>query len=190
MDAYHAPFKKESRYWTGFLLLVRCALFLTFAFNALGNASINLLTITSVTVGLTAIAWLQNRLYKEIHNDFLEASFILNLCIFAAATYHVRETKGSQDKLAYISVGIVLVIFICIVFYHTFCRISKTSAWKKVPKPDFSEYSVIRKIFRIGDKKAEENGQADGVQVKGSETVQSSSTTVTIVELREPLIED
>ena len=94
MDTYHGPFKKEYRYWTGFLLLVRCALvlFLTFAFNALGNVSINLLTIISVTVGLMALAWLQNRLYKEIYNDILEACFILNLCIFAVATYHTRET--------------------------------------------------------------------------------------------------
>ena len=57
MDTYHGPFKKEYRYWTGFLLLVRCALvlFLTFAFNALSNVSINLLTIISVTVGLMAL---------------------------------------------------------------------------------------------------------------------------------------
>ena len=60
MNAYHAPFKKETRYWTGFLLLVCCVLFLTFAFNGLGSASINLLTITSVTVSLTVLAWLQN----------------------------------------------------------------------------------------------------------------------------------
>ena len=188
MDAYHAPFKKESRYWTGFLLLVRCALFLTFAFNALGNASINLLTITSVTVGLASLAWLQNRLYMKIHNDILEASFILNLCIFSAATYHVREIEGSQDNLAYASVGIVFVIFICIFIYHIFCRISKTSAWNKVPKSDFSKYSVIRKIFRIEDNKNEDNRQADGVQVEGGEIVQSAPST-TIVELREPLIE-
>ena len=56
MDAYHAPYKKESRYWTGFLLLVRCALFLTFAFNILGNCSGNLLAIISVTAGLMIIA--------------------------------------------------------------------------------------------------------------------------------------
>ena len=188
MDAYHAPFKKEGCYWTGFLLLVHCALFLTFAFNALGNASINLLTITSVTIGLASLAWLQNRLYMKIHNDILEASFILNLCIFATATYHVREIEGSQDNLAYTSVGIVFVIFICILIYHILHHISKTSAWKKLPKPDFSKYSVIRKIFHIEGNKNEDNGKADGVQVEGGETVQSAPST-TIVELCEPLIE-
>ena len=188
MDTYHAPFKKESRYWTGFLLLVRCALFLTFAFNALGNASINLLTITSVTVGLAALAWLQNRLYKEIHNNILEASFILNLCLFAAATYHVRETKGSQDKLAYISVGIVFVVFTCIVFYHIFRRISKMSAWKKIPKPNFTDNGVLKTIYRIEANKTKANGEADSVQIKRSGKLPPLSTTV--VELREPLMDD
>ena len=138
MDTYHGPFKKESRYWTGFLLLVRCILFLIFAFNTLGNATINLLTIISVCVGLMALAWLQNRLYMEIYNDVLEASFILNLCIFAAATYHVRETKENQDKLAYTSVGIAFAIFVCIVLYHIFRR---TPLFKR----DFSK--LPREIF-------------------------------------------
>ena len=35
MDAYHAPYKKDTRYWTGLLLLVRCVIFLTFAVNSL-----------------------------------------------------------------------------------------------------------------------------------------------------------
>ena len=189
MDAYHAPFRKESRYWTGFLLIVRCTLFLTFAFNALGNASINLLTITSVTVGLEALAWLHNRLYKDIYNDILEASFILNLCILTAATYHVREIEGRQDNLAYTAIGIVFVIFIGIVFYHIFSRICKTSSWKKVPKPNFRDCAIIRKIYHIeGNKEA--NGQGYGVQVKANETMRSPFTTVTIVELREPVMED
>ena len=132
MNAYHAPFKKETRYWTGFLLLVRCVLFLTFAFNGLGSASINLLTITSVTVSLTVLAWLQNPLYKKVYNDILEGCFILNLCIFAAATYHVREIKGREGKLAYTSVGVAFMILICLILYHLFRRISKTPAWKKL----------------------------------------------------------
>ena len=61
MDAYHAPYKKESHYWTGFILLVH-SLFLTFAFNTLGNASANnLLAVTSVTTGLAASAWVDER---------------------------------------------------------------------------------------------------------------------------------
>ena len=52
-DAYqHAPYKTKHRYWTGLLLLVRCALFLVFAFNISGNDSVNLLVISSASFGI------------------------------------------------------------------------------------------------------------------------------------------
>ena len=134
LDTYYAPFKKKSRYWPGLLLLVRCILFLSFTFNALGSSSINLLIITSTTVGLTTFAWLQNQLYMKIHNDILEASFILNLCILAAATYHMKETGGSQYKLAYTSVGITFLTFIGILAYHVFLVAHKPglTLWKRL----------------------------------------------------------
>ena len=136
MDAYHAPYENETRYWTGFLLLVRCALFLAFAFNALGNASINLLTITSVTAALAVLAWLRKRIYKLLFNEILEASFILNLCILSAATYHVKETGESQAGLAYTSVGIAFASFICILLYHVYIHLwQQTLLWMKLPKP-------------------------------------------------------
>ena len=105
LDAYHAPYKEDCRYWTGFILLVRCALFLTFAFNVLGNTSINLLAITSIAAGLAALAWVRNRIYEDVFNDFLEAPFLFNLCILAVGMYYVKESG-------------VLVLFICIVVYH------------------------------------------------------------------------
>ena len=182
MDTYHAPFKKGSRYWIGFLLLVRCAMFLTFALNVLGNVSINLLTITSVTVSLTALAWL-NRLYKKIYNDILEASFILNLCIFAAATYHIRETKGRQDKLAYTSAGIAFVIFVFIISYHIFCRIRS----KLLPKQTFGNYKEIaREIVHGVKSKFENNRQRESIQDNGNDhTAQAPAVPITVIELSE-----
>ena len=188
MDAYYAPYKKESRYWTGFLLLVRCALFLTFAFNALGNTSINFLTITSVTVGLTVIAWLKTRLYEKIFNDFLEACFVINLCILAAATYHVREIEGSQDKLAFTSVGIAFVIFIGIVLYHVYRRICKTSFWKRLPKPDHWYYMIRFFSHTEDEHKDEGNGEESNSPVRDNLGEIMQAPTTTTIELREPLI--
>ena len=52
MDAYNAPYNLEYRYWTGLFLLIRCALFLVFAVNALGNPSTNMLAIATAILGL------------------------------------------------------------------------------------------------------------------------------------------
>ena len=188
MDTYHAPFKKETRYWTGFLLLVRCALFLTFAFNALGNSSVNLLTITSVTIGLAAWAWLQKGLYEKIHNDILEACFILNLCILAGATYHVKEIAGNQDILAYTSVGVAFVIFWGILFYHVFQRVQKTSIWKKLSKSSkVKEHSKsFLRSFSHNNEKNNNEAHTDDIPLQDTETVQSPTTTT--VEFREPVL--
>ena len=183
MDAYHAPYKKESRYWTGIILLARCALFLTFAFNALGNASVNLLAITSVTAGLAALAWIRNRVYEKLYNDILEASFILNLCIFAAATYHVKETGGRQSGLAYVSVGIAFAMFICIMIYHLYLSLCKTSVGKKLLKMNTRKYYILQKLMRENNVHETEVLEDE----HDSEAVQAPTTTT--VELREPLLE-
>ena len=182
MDAYYAPYKKKSRYWIGILLLVRCALFLTFAFNALGNATVNLLTITTVTVGLTALAWLQGRLYAKIYNDILEAVFILNLSVFAAATYHVKEIDGSQTILAYSSTGLAFVIFIGIILYHVYLRLQNTPCWKKVSKPDCQHF-VMQTVHR---KKKDTDHETRNEAMKQMENV---TTSVITLDDDDPLLE-
>jgi hypothetical protein len=145
MDAYHAPYKKESRYWTGLLLLVRCALFLTFAFNTLGNVSCNLLAIVSVTAGLMVLAWLRLRVYKSILNNYLEGAFLLNLCILATGTYHVKEIGGNQAALAYTSVGMAFILLICILLYHMYLRVRlyTTLLWNKIYSKSRDKISYI-----------------------------------------------
>ena len=112
LDAYHAPYKPKHRYWTGLLLLVRCALFLVFAFNISGNDSVNLLVISSTTSGIFIWFALSGKVYKSWCLNALELSFILNLGILAPATYHVNQSRGSQGAVAYTSVGIAFFTFV------------------------------------------------------------------------------
>ena len=123
LDAYHAPYKTKHRYWTGLLLLVRCALFLVFAFNISGNDSVNLLVISSASFGILVWFTLSSVVYRSWHLNALEVSFTLNLGILAVATYHVRQSGGSQSAVAYISVGIAFLTFMGIVTYHIYIRI-------------------------------------------------------------------
>ena len=123
LDTYHAPYKPKHRYWTGLLLLVRCALFLVFAFNISGNNSVNLLVVSSATFGIFIWFALSGMVYKSWWLNTLELSFILNLGILAVATYHVKQSGGSQAAVAYTSVGIAFLTFVGIVTYHIYIRI-------------------------------------------------------------------
>ena len=130
MDAYHAPYRKNKRHWIGLFLLTRCALFLTFALNAVGDHGINLLVVCSVIAGLSII---KGRVYESRHNDFLESSFILNLWIFSVATLYVSGEKFSetdrriqiQHNISGVSVGTAFVYFIGIVTFHTYQRLKE-----------------------------------------------------------------
>ena len=123
LDSYHAPYKLKYRYWTGLLLLLRCALYLVFAFNVTGDDSINLLIISATAVGTPVTFGLAGMVYKSWYLNALELSFILNLGILSAATYHVNQSDGSQAAVAYTSVGIAFLTFVGIVSYHIFWRI-------------------------------------------------------------------
>jgi len=123
LDSYHTPCKLKHRYWTGLLFLLRCALFLVFAFNVTGDDSINLLVISSTALGTAVAFGLTGMVYISWYLNALELSFILNLGILAAAIYHVDQSGGSQVAVAYTSVGIAFLTFVGVVIYHIFLRI-------------------------------------------------------------------
>ena len=122
-DAYFAPYKKQTRYWTGCLLILRCVLFLVFALNFLGDPSINLITISAVVALLLMLPWLNGSLYEKRYLNILEASYYLNLVIFCLGTYHVTAIRGNQAALAYTSIFFAFVTFIGTIVFHAYLQL-------------------------------------------------------------------
>ena len=180
MDTYHAPYKKQTRYWTGLLLFVRLFLF---AFDAINSDSELILIITtSVTAVLAALAYVHKGIYENHFNGILEAFFIANLCFFAAVTYHIKTSCAagvSQDRVAHIFVGLAFAAFICIILFHIYMILRETALWKKIPK-----FSNVKKYFLHG-KEENNNTIPDDCQ----QSFNLIAPTTTIVELREPLLE-
>ena len=169
LDSYHAPYKLKHRYWTGLLLLLRCALYLVFAFNVTGDDSINLLIISSTVLGTSVIFGLVGMVYKSWYLNALELSFILNLGILAAATHHVNQSGGSQAAVAYTSVGIAFLAFVGIVSYHIFCRIK-------------SKMQCIQSGRQL---RPRNNHQIDANELQGCQPAVTPTITHTVVDLQE-----
>lgn len=194
MDAIYGPFRTNMRYWTGLLLGIRCALFLTFALNGLSpqarnTTSINLLAITSVFACLAVLAWLSGRIYNKLYADLLEAVHILNITIFAAATYHVKVTNGNQAMLAHISISISFVLFILVVFFHTYLRIKHRVFWKRlhIELTIAQKYNRLKEIFRKGERvEMKSTGEVEDFDMTLGDP---EEPTTTIVTLREPLLD-
>ena len=133
LDAYHAPYTINHRYWTGLMLLLRLVLFLTTAVNALGDPSVNLLAIASFSVAiLTHRTIFGTRLYKTLSLDLLEISLIVNLAILAVATLYIHSSGGNQNAVTFTSVGVAFATFTGIVIYHSIQQVKDTRLWKRV----------------------------------------------------------
>ena len=107
LKLYHNPYVDAHGYWPGLLLAVRLALFLIFGVNALRDYSENLLAISAASLGLLAWLWITGgHLYEKKWLGALEASYMLNLGVFAAATFYMQQSGGNQATVAYILTNI------------------------------------------------------------------------------------
>ena len=133
LDAYHAPYRNNHRYWIGMLLLLRFILFIISATIDIGAAKdphVNLLAISTAIVVVTGWCWNIHGVYKKWYLDALESSFFLNLIILCAATYQVQLAGGSQAAVVYTSVSIAFITFIVIIAYHMWFRAQDIRVWK------------------------------------------------------------
>lgn len=179
LDAYYGPCKPLHRYWTGFLLLVRCALFVVFAFNILGDSSLNLLVIASSILGISSfLAQLTNSIYKAWILDLLEASYFLNLGVLAAGTYHVDQAGGNQTVLAYISVGIAFATFIAVTAVQAYKQLKGTCLGEKIS-------TLLHHRYQNLPVDEQETQPVDA----GDIPINASNGNVSNVQLRESLLE-
>ena len=143
MDAYYAPYKQHTRYWTGLLLWSRMGLFLTIAINVLGSDRVNILAISSATAALLAI---KGRVYEDGWKDILESSFHFNLIIFSTATFYLKEEgKGTKSQLilSSVSVGTAFITFVGILLFHVSHYIASTRYWKLHVLPYIQKFRVM-----------------------------------------------
>ena len=133
LDAYHAPYTDKHRYWTGLMLLIRFVLLIISAADALGDPSVNLLAIASITAAILTLPTIfASRIYKKWSLGLLETSFILNLTILAVATLYTRLSGGNQNAVTFTSVGIAFATFTGIVIYHCVQQLKNTRLWRRL----------------------------------------------------------
>ncbi len=183
LDAHYAPYKNQHRYWTGLLLLIRFLLFIISAvvsINSPRDPSVNLLVLVITCAGL--LTWTLNTgsMYKKWYNNVLESSFILNLAILAAASYHVKVERGNQAAVVYTSVSVAFATFLGVITYHVTERIKGSSTWRNsvTPKLQFLKASLSR-----------QQHDQDSIEMAVPPTAPPPPVTTTFVDLREPLLE-
>ena len=119
LDAYTGPYKNKYHFWTGFLLLVRIALFTSFTANFNSSPTLNFTLIITVC-GVLLVA-IQPGIYRNRLLGYLESLMYLNLILFSA-TMMVMLGNYTEHRVfaAYFFGGLALVKFLGIITYHAY----------------------------------------------------------------------
>ena len=123
-DPYGGPYKDRYQFWTGLLLVVRVLLFLAFVFNSSGNPALNLLFIAIAASTLLCTLVVFQGVYKSRFLDILEASFLVNISVLAAATFYVEVINRNLALPIHVSIGVSLTTFTMTVLYHIYRKVS------------------------------------------------------------------
>lgn len=183
MDAYHAPYRRRHRYWTGFVLLTRCVLFITFATNSKESPLLsNMYAIAFVIVAILMLKASISDVYINPAIEKLEMSFFWNLAILAATVSYLEgrgEDISNTCKCVTASLSIAFITFVAILAHHAYLQI-KTTKW----------YRSVHGIFlrKWQARKKNSTQEATVVSIHESAHVNKLPTS-TSVELREPLLE-
>ena len=111
MEAYHAPYRPEYRYWTGLLLFARVVINIAIALSV-NKKQYTLFTICIVVAFLFLLkAYLGSRLYRKKFLDYFESTCYFNLILFSVALFYTQESLQGQKASAYISISIMFVMF-------------------------------------------------------------------------------
>ena len=111
LDSYYAPYHSHTRYWTGFLLLVRFTLYVVFSFDT------SIYSHTAVIIAFAAIAslsWITGRIYSKRYTNVLEVATYFNLIVLSALTLAGHNSAA----LVYFLVGAVFATTGGIVVLH------------------------------------------------------------------------
>ena len=174
LDSYHAPYNNHTRYWTGFLLVVRCALYLVFSYNSLGGTNKSLLAINITFTILVSKVWFSGRIYKKLHANVIEVTMYLNLIALSAFTL----AQMNSVIVVYFSVGVAFVALLAVIVHHFhLVYTAKTALWLKM------KLHVLGYLQR--KKTPKEINEPPVVAPKDSHIVSK-----TVVQLREPLLEN
>ena len=182
MDAYHAPYNKRHRYWTGLMLLTRCLLFLAFA-SSYGNTDplLNNMYITAVVIFFIVLykVFVRN-VYKQVFTNVLETCFLVNLEILSITLSFIKGSNSSSEVLcrsSNASISISFILFLLILTYHTYLHLQKRR-WFVQLKDSLHTKWPLRQYYHTTAAKDNSHVLTD----------RNTHPTTTLVELREELL--
>ena len=175
LDAYYAPFSKNTRYWVGFLIFIRTSFSITYS-TLKSTEHIAILVIApSVLTGIALTPWLQQKIYQKKCANILEAFYILNLIILvitSIATYTTKEDSKQHVIQFHTSIGLAFIEFLAILAFHAWHRLNLKWLYMRY----FTRHNNESVKYLSSSKHLDKSG--------------GNFSTTMVLDIREPLLED
>ena len=182
LDSYYAPYKIRTRYWTGFLLLVRCALYIVFSLNSVEGADRSLLAIilTFTAIGFAVGFLFHGRIYKNSVVNILEGASYLDLICLSAVSLSQLVHK---TLLVNFLVGLAFIAMVGAVVHHFhILYVVKSAKWLQMK---------AKVSFWYHTRKASSTKAATALSPSPASSHDPHKiVSRTVIELREPLLDE
>ena len=171
-DAHTGPCHDHYRFWPGFLLFIKMALYI--ASWRMDSPIYKSYFFSAICMLLFFLACIFPRgVYKSWPLNVLDFSFIFNIGIVSVI---VATQNFYYSEIGWISISIAALTFVLIIVYHTFKRVKETRCWKRC----VTREKTRKDIYQI----TESDESTPLIQEQGLPRV------VEFTRPREPLLED
>ena len=123
LDAYQGPYSDKFRFWTGLLLISRVVLFIVYASNYESDPSLSFFCTTAIAV-ILAMILVKTAVYRHNLANSIELLSLLNIVTLCAVSWLTTTTGYEKwpypirECTIYISVSVMIVVFLGIVLYQ------------------------------------------------------------------------
>ena len=181
IDASHAPFKEELRFWFGARLILILVLYIILAAKGTNNPSLTLTIQLSLLVGFAIIQGFI-RPFKKTVIELLDMSFIVNIIFLTlGTTYTIQEASliDEQRVLVDFSLSIAFITFIGILIYHSVSALNTIPAFKKRAN---SLVVRMKNIYEVTTRrlKGQHDSELPADETQAETTVLSNTTSSTV----------
>ena len=173
LESYYAPYKVKTRFWTGLLLLVRCLLYILFLrFSQSPNKIFMTINITFCILGFILGIVYAGKVYRKVDGNIVEALIYLNLIVLSASALAGLNSESLVNSM-------VALVFIMLMFTFAYQFHALKRRWWLKLKNNVLGYIPKRKQNWTVSQPIHSNPSQDPHKIP----------TVTVIELREPLLE-
>ena len=154
LDAYGGPYKDKYRFWTGVTLMVRLTLTVTFSFTSGGLAVVNAYIISTLIMGIYAVWFFLNGVYKSVYISALEMLYLLNLYLLSIVCLSMSSLDlNSKQTVTIISICVSLVVCLATMAVHIRKYLEFQRIKRKLGFKDRPEYIAVPQVADDEDDK-------------------------------------